>query len=102
MFALNTSNYFYLVFSKYLILLFCVKKLSPITSVMNDILPLLRLADIAEMDIFFPATKISQPTKVNCDIRSSRRPWCDRWDLNPYGLPHAPQTCASACSATIA
>ena len=28
--------------------------------------------------------------------------WCDRWDLNPYGLPYAPQTYASACSATIA
>ncbi len=28
--------------------------------------------------------------------------WCGRWDLNPYGLPHAPQTCASACSATAA
>ena len=28
--------------------------------------------------------------------------WCDRWDLNPYGCPHAPQTCASACSATVA
>ena len=28
--------------------------------------------------------------------------WCGQWDLNPYGLPHAPQTCASASSATLA
>ena len=28
--------------------------------------------------------------------------WCGRWDLNPYGLPYAPQTYASACSATTA
>ena len=28
--------------------------------------------------------------------------WCERRDLNPYGLPHAPQTCASAGSATLA
>ncbi len=28
--------------------------------------------------------------------------WCGRWDLNPYGCPHAPQTCASASSATAA
>ena len=31
--------------------------------------------DIAEMDIFFRATKISQLTKVNCDIRPGRHPW---------------------------
>ena len=28
--------------------------------------------------------------------------WCGRWDLNPYGLPYAPQTYASAYSATTA
>ena len=28
--------------------------------------------------------------------------WCGRRDLNPYGLPHAPQTCAYAYSATTA
>ncbi len=28
--------------------------------------------------------------------------WCDRRDLNPYPLGHAPQTCAYANSATIA
>ncbi len=28
--------------------------------------------------------------------------WCEGRDLNPYGCPHAPQTCASACSATLA
>ena len=28
--------------------------------------------------------------------------WCGRWDLNPYGLPYAPQTYASADSATTA
>ena len=28
--------------------------------------------------------------------------WCGRRDLNSYGLPHAPQTCASAYSATAA
>ncbi len=26
--------------------------------------------------------------------------WCEGRDLNPYGCPHAPQTCASANSAT--
>lgn len=26
--------------------------------------------------------------------------WCPRWDLNPHGLPYAPQTYASASSAT--
>ena len=31
-----------------------------------------------------------------------RYSWCGRRDLNPYGLPHAPQTCAYANSATIA
>ena len=28
--------------------------------------------------------------------------WCEKRDLNPYGCPHAPQTCASADSATLA
>ena len=28
--------------------------------------------------------------------------WCGRPDLNRYGCPHAPQTCASAYSATTA
>ena len=28
--------------------------------------------------------------------------WCGQRDLNPYGCPHAPQTCASACSAMTA
>ena len=28
--------------------------------------------------------------------------WCGRWDLNPYGLPYAPQTYASAYSAMAA
>ena len=28
--------------------------------------------------------------------------WCEGWDLNPHGCPHAPQTCASAYSATFA
>ena len=28
--------------------------------------------------------------------------WCGRRDLNPYGCPHAPQTCAYANSATTA
>ena len=41
------------------------------------------VADIAEMDIFFRATKISQPTKVNCDIRSGRCPWRTCRDSNP-------------------
>ena len=31
-----------------------------------------------------------------------RYSWCGRRDLNPYGLPHAPQTCAYANSATTA
>ena len=26
--------------------------------------------------------------------------WCPRWDLNPHGCPYAPQTYASASSAT--
>ena len=28
--------------------------------------------------------------------------WCERRDLNPYVKTHAPQTCASADSATLA
>ena len=34
--------------------------------------------------------------------RKSTRRWCEGRDLNPQGYPHAPQTCASASSATLA
>ena len=35
-------------------------------------------------------------------IDSSISKWCGLPDLNRYGLPHAPQTCASAYSAKAA
>ena len=28
--------------------------------------------------------------------------WCERGELNPYGLPQDPKSCASASSATLA
>ncbi len=34
--------------------------------------------------------------------QSGNKKWCGRRGLNPYGCPHAPQTCASANSATLA
>ena len=58
----------------------------------------------------FPAAKpptrlqvpsISKP-KQKAPINGCLLLWCGRWDLNPYGLPYAPQTYASADSATTA
>ena len=39
-------------------------------------------------------------SNATCASRLSN--WCGRPDLNRYGCPHAPQTCASAYSATTA
>ena len=46
-------------------------------------------------------------TRINKKLHASFfktyvQSWCGRRDLNPYGLPHAPQTCAYAYSATTA
>jgi len=35
-------------------------------------------------------------------LSKSALSWCGRWDLNPYALAHAPQTCLSASSSTTA
>ena len=43
---------------------------------------------------------IKSPIIVEIPTVTGPKVWCARPDLNWYGLPHAPQTCASAYSAT--